>query len=271
LRGLDADGRKNSREGIDGRWCAIKQGTVGARSNDMGYNVAIVGGSLTGLAAGTVLHRLGHTFTIFEKFHAPFSDRGSSLGFVDIALWQHLTGRQMTRYNAQAHRSQGAYFYGDLWTFLYNGLPAGSVQFGQEVTDLGSDPLRPVVQGQPFDAVIVADGGWSKLRHLVTGKVKQPEYAGHVIYRSKCALSDFQAAHGTFVGEGVYTVNKVFAIALDVGYNDGRRMIMGGVAVSQPEGETVRPAQVCCAVCTPATVPPVPDHSFVYFFFFVPR
>ena len=37
---------------------------------------------------------------------------------------------------------------------------------------------------------------------------------------------------------------QVFSIALEVGYNDGRRMIMGGVALPQPEGEVARPAQV---------------------------
>ena len=208
-------------------------------------HVAIIGGSLTGLAAGTVLHRLGHSFHIYEKFTEPFSERGSSLGYVNVELWESLTGRQMKRYHAQAHRSQGAYFYGDLWQYLFAGLPKNSVQFGQEVTSLGDDPFRPVVHGQPYDAVIVADGGWSTLRRHVTGDTKQPEYAGHVIYRAKCALPDFEATHGTFVGEGVYTVEKVFAIALGVGYNDGRRMIMGGVAVPQPEGDVARPAQVC--------------------------
>ena len=39
----------------------------------------------------------------------------------------------MRRYNAQAHRFQGAYYYGDLWSYLYSGLPEGSVRFGQEV------------------------------------------------------------------------------------------------------------------------------------------
>ena len=97
--------------------------------NTMGPNVAVVGGSLTGLAVANVLHRLGYSFTVFEKFTGPFSDRGSSLGFVDIPLWEYLTGRQMRRYNTQAHRSQGAYYYGDLWTYLYAGLPQVSSTF----------------------------------------------------------------------------------------------------------------------------------------------
>ena len=121
----------------------------------------------------------------------------------------------MRRYDARAHRSQGAYFYGDLWNYLYSGLPQGSVRFGQEVTDLGEekDPLRPMVNGQRYDTVIVADGGWSRLRPLVTGDIKgQPEYAGYVIYRAKCSLQDFEAAYGVFVGEGMYTVKKVLVL-----------------------------------------------------------
>ena len=45
------------------------------------------GGSLTGLAAANVLQRLGHNFTVYEKFTGPFTERGSSLGYVDIPLW----------------------------------------------------------------------------------------------------------------------------------------------------------------------------------------
>ena len=129
------------------------------------------------------------------------------------AFREQLTGRQMRRYDDQAHRSQGAYFYGDLWKYLYSGLPQGSVQFGHEVTDLlgeEGDPLRPTVNGQRYDTVIVADGGWSRLRPLVTGDDQgQPEYAGHVIYRAKCSLQGFEADYGAFVGEGIYTVKKV--------------------------------------------------------------
>ncbi len=125
-------------------------------------NVAIVGGSLTGLAVANVLYRLGYrcveralrpqcmrfnmrtcsptcSFTVYEKFSGSFADRGSSLGYVNIPLWEALTGRQMRRYNAQAHRSQGAYYYGDLWSYLYAGLPEGSVRFGQEVRGCDDD------------------------------------------------------------------------------------------------------------------------------------
>lgn len=54
-----------------------------------------------------------------------------------------------------------------------------------QVKDLGGDPMHPTVLGQPYDAVVVADGGWSNLRPLITGSQKQPEYAGYVIYRGR--------------------------------------------------------------------------------------
>ena len=50
--------------------------------------LAIVGGSLTGLAVGNVLRRLGIEFVIYryEKFDSSFEKRGSSLGYVDVPL-----------------------------------------------------------------------------------------------------------------------------------------------------------------------------------------
>ena len=141
-------------------------------------NVAVVGGSLTGLAAANVFHRLGVSVTVFERFARPLHDRGSSLGFVDVQLWEYIRGQRMTRMGVQAHRSQGAYYYGDLWKFLYEGLPEGCVRFNQVIHDLGVDPMKPTIHDQVYDAVIVADGGFSSLRKFVTGDDKQPEYAG---------------------------------------------------------------------------------------------
>ena len=51
--------------------------------------------------------------------------------------------------------------------------------------------MKPTINDQVYDAVIVADGGFSSLRKYVTGNDKQPEYAGHLIYRAKLALEDY--------------------------------------------------------------------------------
>ncbi len=144
----------------------------------------------------------------------------------------------MMRLGSRANRQQGAYYYGDLWKFLYDGLPEGCVKFNHPVKDLGDDIMRPTIDGKVYDAVIIADGGFSSLRRYVNGDEKQPEYAGHLIFRAKLALEDFP----DFTGEGAYNGGKYFAIALNVVACDGRRYIMGGVAVGAPESEVVRPS-----------------------------
>lgn len=203
---------------------------------------AIVGGSLTGLAAANVLYRLCITVSVFEKFPRTFEDRGSSLGFVDIGLWEYIRGSRMMRRGRHAHRSQGAYHYGDLWKYLYDGLPAGCVHFNHSVTDLGNDNMRPTIDGIVYDAVIVADGGWSTLRKYVNGVDKQPEYAGYIIYRAKL---DSDTYFPNFQGEGAVMspCGKYFAIALNVARDNGENYIMGGVAIGAPESDVdvVRP------------------------------
>jgi len=107
----------------------------------------------------------------------------------------------MMRMGRRAHRSQGAYYYGDLWRFLYDGLPPDTVRFGVTVSDLGPSPTaQPTINGEGFDAVIIADGGFSSLRHYVNGDAQQPEYAGQVVFRTKVDRRDFP----DFADEGGY-------------------------------------------------------------------
>ncbi|KAI8616402.1 hypothetical protein BC830DRAFT_1118160 [Chytriomyces sp. MP71] len=201
----------------------------------MTTEIAIVGGSLAGLAAATVLIRLGISVTVFEKFNGTFENRGSSLGYVNIPLWEHLSGRKMIRRGTQMHRYQGAFYYGDLWRFWYSGLPEGTVKFGHAVTDLGDD-AHPTIDGKAYDAVILADGGWSSLRSKYITK-KEPEYSGHVIYRCKVNKRDFP----DFVSESAYHEGKFFSIALEVALDNGVDFIMGGVVVPIPEKDVARP------------------------------
>jgi len=203
-------------------------------------NIAIIGGSLTGLAAANVLIRLGIMVKVFEKFPASFEKRGSSLGFVDVSLWESIRGGEtMMRFGRRAGRDQGAYFYGDLWQFLYQGLPEGCVRFNYTVNDLGNDPTRrPTIDGTVYDAAIVADGGWSSLRHYINGN-RRPEYAGYVICRSKVNVHDLP----NFKGEGAYTSGKYFAIALTVPTIEGSTYIMGGIAVGMPENKVTPPSE----------------------------
>lgn len=205
----------------------------------MQKEIGIVGGSLAGLAAANAYHRLGYNVTVFEKSPVPMNTRGSSLGFVDVKLWEYLRNAPMIRLGARANRSQGAYYYGDLWKFLFDGLPVGTVNFDHTVTSLGEDNMHPTIDGKVYDVVVIADGGFSSLRTYVNGDA-QPEYSGHVIYRIKLALEHFP----DFSVEGAHNAGQngqYFTMALNVVQNDGQRWIMGGLAVGLPESEVKRP------------------------------
>lgn len=216
-------------------------------------HVAIVGGSFAGLAAANVFHRLGWTVTVFEKFGSQFQNRGSSLGFVDVPLWEFIKGSPMIRRGKRASRQQGAYFYGDLWSFLFEGLPDGTVKFDSTVTNLGENINSPSIYGVNYDLVVVADGGWSSLRKYVNGD-KLPEYAGHTIFRCKVLAEDYPE----FTGDEVYTADKSFGIALNVALDNGKNYVMGGVAVGIPESDIVRPIEGASRHTeVPAT--PLPD------------
>jgi 2-polyprenyl-6-methoxyphenol hydroxylase-like FAD-dependent oxidoreductase len=205
----------------------------------MPFRVGVVGGSLAGLAAANVLQRLGHSVQVYEKFPSVLDQRGSSLGFVDNALWEYVRGAPMLRLGRRANCAQGAYYYGDLWQYLYDGLEPDSVRFGVTVADLGSAPTtQPSVDGQVFDAVIIADGGFSALRPYVNGHEHQPEYAGQVVFRVKVDRRDFP----DFANEGGYEEASAFAMMLQVVQNSGQEWIMGGIGVGVPEHEVIRPA-----------------------------
>lgn len=77
-------------------------------------SVAIVGGSIAGLATATALLRLGIRVRVFELSPTPLSGKGGSLGFVDVPLWEQLKGARMMRRGTFASRQQGAFLYGDL-------------------------------------------------------------------------------------------------------------------------------------------------------------
>ena len=198
--------------------------------------VAIVGASLGGLAAANALHKLGATVKVFEKFPAEFSQRGAVLGFVDVGMWEELLGKRMMRRGRRAVRAQGAFYYGDLWRFLYSGLPEGTVAFGRPVAGLGDDVYRPTIDGETYDLAILADGGWSKLRRYVTDT--QPEYAGYVCWRGKIDANDY----GSFNDFGIVKNGFFDTIVLQMSKDDGTDVLMGGVFVATPAAEVVRPS-----------------------------
>ena len=64
--------------------------------------VAVVGGSLGGLAAANVFSRLGASVTVFERSPASLEKRGACLGFVDVNLWEKIRGKRMTWPNGKS-------------------------------------------------------------------------------------------------------------------------------------------------------------------------
>jgi 2-polyprenyl-6-methoxyphenol hydroxylase-like FAD-dependent oxidoreductase len=99
--------------------------------------VAVVGGSIGGLAVAVALQRLGASVEVFEKGTQSYHGRGGSMGYCDVQLWSRLRGQTMVRRGVPAHRSQGAWLYGDLWRFWMDTprLDKGAFPTGGRVRD----------------------------------------------------------------------------------------------------------------------------------------
>ena len=203
--------------------------------------VCIVGGSIGGLAAALSFHRLGARVRVFEKAPAPLYGRGGSIGFVNNMLWEKVRGAPMMRRGQRASRAQGAYLYGDLWGYLYDGLPADTVRFGATVESLGDDPSAPIVDGETYDLCVISDGGWSALRERYFAQYLDPRapiYAGYNVWR-------FRVERKLVPGwdaEGEYSDGSHHrTILMNIALNDGRDFVMGGSAIAAEEGTLAPP------------------------------
>ena len=209
--------------------------------------VAVVGGSLGGLAAANVFHRLGAAVTVFEKSPTAFGDRGACLGFVDVKMLQSFCGgKQFTRNGCQASLSQGAFFYGDVWKFLFDGLPSNTVKFGCQVDTLGEDAENPTIDGELFDLAIIADGGWSTLRGQYFDSEK-PEYTGHQIYWASVDTEELPGGLGSFdcqfgsTEDATYSSGIYDAVILEAPKCNGSKMYACGFFIATPESEIKQP------------------------------
>ncbi|KAK3269231.1 hypothetical protein CYMTET_22317 [Cymbomonas tetramitiformis] len=208
--------------------------------------VAIVGGSLAGLAAANVLHRLGAIVSVFEKAETTFEKRGACLGFVDVDMLQRIVGTRFMRNGKQASLDQGAFYYGDVWQFLYSGLPAGIVKFGHAVDSLGDDIQKPTVNGNVFELAIIADGGWSTLRAKYIDS-RMPVYTGHQIIWASVDTAELPGGLSSFDSEfgstetATYSNGIYDAVILEAPKCDGSRMYACGFFVATPESEIAQP------------------------------
>lgn len=167
------------------------------------HAIAIIGGSLAGLAAARVLHAAGHRVTVFERAGADFATRGGGLG-VDLALATAVGGnpppphlrlpcrllwRAGERWSEPAAEDVTA--YGALWAWLASGLPPEGLRHGAEVLEVrdGADgvTLRLADGGVgEYTLALCADGGRGAGRGWVEATPRPPTYAGYVLWRGLC-------------------------------------------------------------------------------------
>lgn len=208
--------------------------------------VAVIGGSLGGLAAANVLHRLGWSVTVFEKSPSKLDNRGACLGFVDVDMLQRICASAFIRNGRQASLSQGAFYYGDVWKLLYSGLPEGCVKFGCTVDTLGDDTDMPTIDGELFDLAIIADGGFSTLREKYMDDAA-PTYTGHQIYWASVDTAELSSGLNSFDSEfgstetATYSSGIYDAVILDAPKCDGSSMYACGFFIATPESEIKSP------------------------------
>jgi 2-polyprenyl-6-methoxyphenol hydroxylase-like FAD-dependent oxidoreductase len=205
---------------------------------------AVVGGSLGGLAAAHALEQTGWKVDVFERSSTPMHKKGSGLGFVHTPSWESLIQKPMMRRKQRAHRSQGSFYYGDLWNFLYQALPEETtvVEFGKTITQLDGTVDAPIIDGTNYDLVVVSDGGFSMLRHHVVGRDQKPEYAGYVVWRGSVSaeklpsrlLSNMRSMEGVYKS-GIYDL-----IVLKMAKESGEDLWTMGTFLATPETDLSR-------------------------------
>ena len=181
-------------------------------------SVAVVGGSIAGLAAANVLAQRGFEVTVFERFPTGFESRGGGLGGVDRQLYESIRADGATL----RQHGPGGWFYGDLWRYLRGGLADDAVRHGVAVADVG-DVAAPTVDGAAYDFVVVADGGWSSLRRFVVGD-QQPVYSGYCLWRG---LMDLERAP-SFRSFGGHRTGYFDTGGFPISCADGRTLYNGG-------------------------------------------
>jgi 2-polyprenyl-6-methoxyphenol hydroxylase-like FAD-dependent oxidoreductase len=203
------------------------------------FRVAVVGGSLGGLSAANVLHRLGADVQVFEVDAKRFQQRGGALGPVDGGLVHAIRpdADAETRLDGHGH------FYGALWAHLYAGLPAGTVRFGVDVQALdavqSTAPRLKISNHAPsFDLIIGADGGRSVVRPYVSQG--SPAYAGYTVWRGLVPMGD---AVGPPSGSTSLAGVRYDTLGFPLVGAGGVSFWNCGVYMAMPESEVERPSR----------------------------
>jgi 2-polyprenyl-6-methoxyphenol hydroxylase-like FAD-dependent oxidoreductase len=175
----------------------------------------IVGGSLTGLAAGILLRKIGWEVDIFERSPQSLSDRGAGIVMQqetlellrlcgtrnDRDVGVMLTHRQYLDASGAVVSSgrmpQLMTSWGLLYSWFERSFPAEHYHLGNEFDSMrqdGSSVTSHFKGGMETEAdlLVAADGFRSSIRSLVSPEV-QPEYAGYVAWRGVVPESELRA------------------------------------------------------------------------------
>jgi 2-polyprenyl-6-methoxyphenol hydroxylase-like FAD-dependent oxidoreductase len=172
----------------------------------------IVGGSLTGLAAGILLRKIGWEVNIFERSPQNLSDRGAGIVMqpetlqmlhfcgarsdAEVGVW--LTTRQYLAADGSILSSQRMPQLMTSWGLLYSwfkkSFPEHNYHLNQEFQNVQQNEssitsrFKSGVEDSA-DLLIAADGFRSGIRALFLPEV-QPEYAGYVAWRGVVPETD---------------------------------------------------------------------------------
>jgi 2-polyprenyl-6-methoxyphenol hydroxylase-like FAD-dependent oxidoreductase len=172
----------------------------------------VVGGSLTGLAAGILLRKIGWEVDIFERTPQSLSDRGAGIVMQQETLeLLRLCGAKgdgdvgvMLNYRnylnasgsvaSSARMPQLMTSWGLLYSWFERSFPAGRYHLGKEFDSMRQDgsSVTSYFKGgveSKADLLVAADGFRSSIRALLLPEV-QPEYAGYVAWRGVVQESD---------------------------------------------------------------------------------
>ncbi len=195
--------------------------------------IAVVGGSIAGLALSTILKRLGYDITVFERSKAKFTDRGAGI-MLPKTLLQRLLDQNLLPQDFSSitirERIINTYdkandtekflithpFHSQatLWTLLHHGLvkqaPKDLVKYGATVSQVADDDagVTLTVDGNQhhFDHVFFADGYNSIGRKHYFSDLK-PTFADYIAWRGTLSARD-QEDYDRLYNKAVFYVYK---------------------------------------------------------------
>lgn len=175
----------------------------------------IVGGSLTGLAAGILLRKIGWEADIFERSPRSLSDRGAGIvmqqetlellrlcgAMRDDDVGVMLTYRKYLNADGSVASSERMPQLMTSWGLLYSwfarSFPTEKYHLGHEFESVrqGHSSVTAHFKGgaeTKADLLVAADGFRSSIRNLLLPEI-QPEYAGYVAWRGVVPESELSS------------------------------------------------------------------------------